>query len=118
MGTGEFHIFEGADGGKNDGDLRLCAGGAENGAHGMDGAGPDWTGRSATLAGLDWVAAQRSGAAALPAHLPTGIEGEDAAFFYLRRKGYVVVARRWSSGDLPGDVDLIAWQGRCCALLK
>jgi putative endonuclease len=22
-----------------------------------------------------------------------------------------VVARRWSSGDRPGDVDLIAWQG-------
>ena len=22
-----------------------------------------------------------------------------------------MVARRWSSGDVPGDVDLIAWQG-------
>ena len=29
----------------------------------------------------------------------------------LRRKGYTVVARRWSSGDVPGDVDLIAWDG-------
>ena len=37
--------------------------------------------------------------------------GEDAAFFYLRRKGYTIVARRWSSGDVPGDVDLIAWDG-------
>jgi len=41
----------------------------------------------------------------------TGIEGEDAAFFYLRRKGYTVVARRWSSGNVPGDLDLVAWQG-------
>ncbi len=55
----------------------------------------------------------RAGAAAtaIPAHLRTGIAGEDAALFFLRRKGYIVVARRWSSGDRPGDVDLIAWQG-------
>jgi putative endonuclease len=64
-----------------------------------------------TLVGLAWAAQRRAESAALPAHLITGIEGEDAALFYLRRKGYTVVARRWSSGDLPGDVDLIAWQG-------
>jgi putative endonuclease len=63
------------------------------------------------LAGLDWVARRRGGAESLAAHLATGVEGEDAALFYLRRKGYTVVARRWSSGDLPGDLDLIAWQG-------
>jgi len=63
------------------------------------------------LAGLAWVAQRRGRSNTLPAHLATGIEGETAAFFYLRRKGYVVVARRWSSGDAPGDVDLIAWQG-------
>jgi hypothetical protein len=45
------------------------------------------------------------------AHLTTGIDGEDAAFFYLGRKGYTVVARRWSSGYQRGDLDLIAWQG-------
>jgi len=64
-----------------------------------------------TLAGLHWIARRRGGASALPAHLETGIEGEDAAFFYLRRKGYMVVARRWSSGSVDGDLDLIAWQG-------
>jgi len=64
-----------------------------------------------SLAGLEWVARIRGRGEALPAHLVTGIEGETAALFYLRRKGYVVVARRWSSGDVPGDVDLIAWQG-------
>ena len=62
------------------------------------------------LAGLEWVG-RRRGKASLPAHLATGIEGEDAVYFYLRHKGYVVVARRWSSGELPGDVDLIAWDG-------
>lgn len=54
---------------------------------------------------------RRGSARTGPAHLQTGLDGEDAAFFYLRRKGYTVVARRWSSGDVPGDVDLIAWQG-------
>lgn len=60
---------------------------------------------------LDRVAERRHGDARLPAHLAVGMEGEDAAFFYLRRKGYTVVAKRWSSGDAPGDVDLIAWNG-------
>ena len=62
------------------------------------------------LAGLDRMAALRGRVESLPGHLVTGIEGEEAAFFHLRRKGYTVVARRWSSGDAPGDVDLIAWQ--------
>jgi len=46
-----------------------------------------------------------------PAHLATGIDGERAAYFHLRRKGYTIVARRWSGGNLPGDIDLIAWHG-------
>jgi putative endonuclease len=64
-----------------------------------------------TLSRLDRVARSRGRGQSLPAHLATGLEGEDAAYFYLRRKGYTVVARRWSSGDVPGDIDLIAWQG-------
>jgi putative endonuclease len=68
---------------------------------------PGWMERA--LVGLERIA-RRRGRADLAAHLQTGTEGEDAAFFYLRRKGYVVVARRWSSGERPGDIDLIAWQ--------
>lgn len=64
-----------------------------------------------TLAGLDAVAARRGREADLPAHLLTGMEGEQAACFYLLRKGYTVVARRWSAGNQPGDLDLVAWQG-------
>lgn len=69
------------------------------------------------LAGLDWIARRRGGAE-LAAHLQTGTEGERAAFFYLRRKGYVVVARRWSTGELPGDIDLIAWQGSLLCFIE
>ena len=64
-----------------------------------------------TFAGLEWVARRRGRIASGPAHLATGIEGERAAFFYLRRQGYTVVARRWSSSSQRGDLDLIAWQG-------
>ena len=71
-----------------------------------------------TLARLDWVARRRGTADSLPAHLTTGIEGEDAACFYLRRKGYTVVARRWSAGELPGDVDLIAWSGPVLCIVE
>lgn len=60
---------------------------------------------------LNRIARRRGNAASLPAHLVVGIEGEDAVLFFLRRKGYTVVARRWSSGDVPGDVDLIVWDG-------
>lgn len=70
------------------------------------------------LAGLTWAGRRRGRAEALPAHLATGIDGETAAFFYLRRKGYTVVARRWSSGDLPGDVDLIAWEGQTLCFVE
>jgi len=76
----------------------------------------NWLERS--LAGLNWVASRRESTASLPAHLATGIEGEDAAFFYLRRKGYIVVARRWSSGNVPGDLDLVAWQGPLLCIVE
>jgi putative endonuclease len=70
------------------------------------------------VAGLNWVAKRHGQPGRLPAHLATGIEGEDAAFFYLRRKGYIVVARRWSSGNVPGDLDLIAWQGPLLCIVE
>lgn len=49
------------------------------------------------------------------AHLATGIRGERAAFFWLRRQDYTVVARGWRSSRAPGDLDLIAWKdGTLC----
>jgi putative endonuclease len=73
---------------------------------------PSWLQRA--LAVLDQIASRR-GRSTIAAHLATGIEGENAAFHFLRKKGYIVVARRWSSGGRPGDIDLIAWHGpRLC----
>jgi len=45
-------------------------------------------------------------------HLATGERGEREALFHLRKMGYTVVARRWKSSRLRGDVDLIGWDGR------
>jgi len=70
------------------------------------------------LNGLDWIARRRKFAPSLPAHLLTGTQGEDAAFFYVRNKGYTVVARRWSCGNCPGDLDLIAWDGPMLCMIE
>ena len=51
-----------------------------------------------------------NGPAAAP-HLATGLEGEWAAYFELKRRGLRVVARRWTSERVNGDVDLIGWDG-------
>jgi putative endonuclease len=45
------------------------------------------------------------------AHLATGLRGEHEALFELRKIGYTIVARRWKSTKLRGDVDLIGWEG-------
>lgn len=58
----------------------------------------------------DWLTARLRPAAAAR-HLITGDRGEEAAFFHLRRQGYIVVARRYRSALRPGDIDLIAWEG-------
>nr|WP_179640011.1 YraN family protein [Edaphobacter lichenicola] len=46
-----------------------------------------------------------------PAHLAAGEEGEREALFYLRKMGYTVVAQRWKSAKLWGDIDLVGWDG-------
>jgi putative endonuclease len=39
-----------------------------------------------------------------------GRRGEDLAHRYLRRKGYIVVARNWRPPQGGGEIDLIAWE--------
>ena len=68
------------------------------------------------LRGLDELASRR-GRAAAP-HLATGLRGEREALFHLRGSGYVVVARRWRSVRLRGDVDLIAWDGESLCFVE
>jgi putative endonuclease len=44
-------------------------------------------------------------------HIQTGEEGEREALFHLRKLGYIIVAQRWKTPKLLGDVDLIGWDG-------
>lgn len=53
----------------------------------------------------------RRGERPAPEHLLTGERGEDLAFFHLRATGYTIVARRWVSDRVRGDLDLVAWDG-------
>jgi putative endonuclease len=70
------------------------------------------------MGALDRIALLRGEVVGLPAHLAAGMRGEDAAYFYLRRKGYIVVARRWSPGHEPGDIDLIAWHDSLLCIIE
>jgi putative endonuclease len=60
---------------------------------------------------MDALAARRARVNEAAAHLATGERGEKEALFHLRRMGYTIVARRWKSAKLWGDVDLIGWDG-------
>jgi putative endonuclease len=64
-----------------------------------------------TLGWLDQQAARSTLSPNHPIHLMTGVRGEDAAYFHLRRLGYTIVARRWRTAKLRGDIDLIGWDG-------
>lgn len=59
--------------------------------------------------GLDTLAEHLLAPDGRPAHLHTGSQGEEAAYFYLRKLGYVVVARNFRTPRCPGEIDLIAW---------
>jgi len=43
-------------------------------------------------------------------HGNVGRRGEDLAHRYLRKKGYIVVARNWRPPQGGGEIDLIAWE--------
>jgi putative endonuclease len=53
-----------------------------------------------------------------PQHLALGIRGEEAAFFFLRKEGYVITARSWRSHRYPGDIDLIGWDDDCLCFIE
>ncbi|OLB20248.1 MAG: hypothetical protein AUH15_12145 [Acidobacteriales bacterium 13_2_20CM_55_8] len=44
-----------------------------------------------------------------PEHQRTGRRGEEDAYFYLRKLGYVMVARNYRSPRQHGEIDIIGW---------
>jgi putative endonuclease len=64
-----------------------------------------------TLKVLDWLAAKALPPDDSPEHLQTGRSGEEEAYFYLRRRGYIMIARNYRSPNHRGEIDLVGWDG-------
>ena len=48
----------------------------------------------------------------------TGIHGETYAYWYLRRHGYVFVARNYRIPDDKGEIDLVGYDGSVLAVVE
>src|SRR5271157_4467904 len=64
-----------------------------------------------TLRVLDWLAAKTLAPDQTAGHLQTGRRGEEDAYFYLRRRGYIMIARNYRSPNHRGELDLVGWDG-------
>jgi len=65
----------------------------------------------ATLRALDWLTERTLSPEDIPANQRTGRRGEEDAYFYLRRRGYTIIARNFRSPNHRGDLDLVGWDG-------
>jgi putative endonuclease len=48
----------------------------------------------------------------------TGIRGETYAYWYLRRHGYIVVARNFTTPGIKGELDLVGYDGKVLAFVE
>lgn len=48
----------------------------------------------------------------------TGVRGETYAYWYLRRQGYVLVARNYTSPGIKGELDLVGYDGPVLAFVE
>jgi putative endonuclease len=53
---------------------------------------------------LDWITLRTLPAEKNPGHLRTGRRGEEDAYFYLRRRGYIMVARNFRTPNRRGEI--------------
>lgn len=66
------------------------------------------------------LAAQDSGSAAggRQQARQTGVRGETYAYWYLRRHGYVMVARNFTVAGIKGEIDLVGYDGPVLAFVE
>jgi putative endonuclease len=48
----------------------------------------------------------------------TGVRGETYAYWYLRRQGYVMIARNFSCRGIKGEIDLVGYDGKTVAFVE
>jgi len=63
----------------------------------------------ATIRARDWRAARTLSPEDRPAHQRAGRRGEGDAYFYLRRRGYTIIARNYRSPHNRGEFDFVGW---------
>lgn len=44
-------------------------------------------------------------------HLATGRRGEEEAYFYLRKHGYIIISRNYRTPNSRSELDMIGWDG-------
>lgn len=71
-----------------------------------------------TLRALDSLAKLLPGKDSTPRHLHTGRRGEEAAYFYLRKQGYVMIARNYRSPRSRSELDLVGWDGTTLCFIE
>jgi putative endonuclease len=71
-----------------------------------------------TLRALDSFARLLPRKDSTPPHLQTGRLGEEAAYFYLREQGYVIVARNYRSPRSRSELDLVGWDGSTLCFIE
>jgi putative endonuclease len=70
------------------------------------------------LRGLDSAARILPKKRSAPEHLETGRRGEEETYFYLRRQGYVMVARNYRSPNSRSELDLVGWDGETLCFIE
>jgi putative endonuclease len=48
----------------------------------------------------------------------TGVRGETYAYWYLRKNGYVMIARNFSQRGIKGEIDLVGYDGNTLAFVE
>ncbi|HEX3372364.1 MAG TPA: YraN family protein [Candidatus Acidoferrales bacterium] len=74
----------------------------------------DWAARH----GLAESTAPQSKAAAGLNARRTGVRGETYAYWYLRKNGYVMIARNFSQRGIKGEIDLVGYDGKTLAFVE
>ena len=72
----------------------------------------------ATLRALDWLAAKVLPADPAAPHIATGRQGEEDAYFYLRRQGYTIIARNYRSPNHRGELDLVGYHDNTLCFIE
>lgn len=48
----------------------------------------------------------------------TGVRGETYAYWYLRRHGYILIARNYTAPGIKGEIDLVGYDGAVLAFVE